>query len=244
VLGILRDEIRLLTFRSMGPGVRTRYGVYLAFGLIMTWIAGIGRYWDNERAALWQQLGVGSLAYVFILSLVLWIIVAPLRPANWSYRNVLLFVTLTSPPAILYAIPVERFMTPDNARISNMWFLAIVAIWRVALYWRFLNGAAKLPPAAATVATLLPLALIVVTLSAFNLEHAVFSIMAGIDESQRTSADAAYAVVWTLSVFSVIGAPLIGLVYLVLIYMRHSIIEPATKLQSGETAIARRDQGR
>jgi hypothetical protein len=241
VLGILQDEIRLLTFRSMGPGVRTRYAAYLAFGLFMTWLAGLGRYWDNERAALWQQLGLGSLAYVFILSFVLWIIVAPLRPEKWSYRNVLLFVTLTSPPAILYAIPVERFMTPDNARISNMWFLAIVALWRVALYWRFLNGAAKLPPAAATVATLLPLALIVVTLSAFNLEHAVFSIMAGIDESQRTSADAAYAVVLALSVFSVIGAPLIGLVYLVLIYMRHSINEPVTKPQSSETAIARRD---
>jgi hypothetical protein len=241
VLGILQDGIRLLTFRSMGPRVRTHYSAYLAFGLVMTWIAGLGRYWDNERAALWQQLGLGSLAYVFVLSLVLWVIVAPLRPANWSYRNVLLFVTLTSPPAILYAIPVERFMTPDNARVSNMWFLAIVAIWRVALYWRFLSGAAKLPAVAATIATLLPLALIVVTLSAFNLEHAVLSIMAGIAENERTSADAAYAVVLALSVFSVIGAPLIGLVYLVLIYMRHSKIEPAGKPQSSQTAIARKD---
>jgi hypothetical protein len=239
VLGILQDEIRLLTFRSMGPGVRTRYGSYLAFGLIATWIAGLGRHWDNERAPLWLQLGLGSLASAFVLSFVLWVIVTPLRPANWSYRNVLLFMTLTSAPMILYAIPVERFMTPDNARIANMWILAIVAIWRVALYWRFLNGAAKLPPTAATVATLLPLALIVVTLSVFNLQHFVFS-MAGIDES-RTAADAAYAAVWTLSTFSVVGAPLIALVYLVLIYMRHSIVEPTTTPPGSETAIARRD---
>ncbi len=241
MLGILGDVIRLLTFRSMGPGVRMHYGAYLAFGLVMTWIAGLGRYWDNDRAALWQQLGLGSLAYVFVLSLVLWVIVAPLRPANWSYRNVLLFVTLTSPPAILYAIPVEHFMTPDNARVSNMWFLAIVAIWRVALYWRFLSGVAKLPAVAATIATLLPLALIVVTLSALNLEHAVFSIMAGIPENERTSADVAYIVVLLLSVFSVIGSPLIGLVYLVLIYMRHSKIEAAGAPQSSQTAVARKD---
>ncbi len=234
MLEILRDEWRLLTFRSMGPGVRTRYWAYLAFGLAATWVAGLGRYWDNPRAMLWQYFGLGSVVYVFILSAVLWAIVAPLKPANWNYRNVLLFVTLTSPPAILYAMPVERFMSPDGARPTNMWFLALVAIWRVALYWKFLRGPAKLPPGAAIIAMLLPLALIVMALSLFNLEHAVFSIMAGISADQATSADAAFAVVWTLSLFSMIGAPAIGLAYFIMVGVRHSRTDPSHRKPPAE----------
>jgi hypothetical protein len=232
MLEILKDEWRLLTFRAMGPGVRTRYWAYLAFGLIATWIAGLGRYWDNPRAAEWQQLGLGSLAYVFVLSLVLWLIVWPLRPSNWTWRNVLLFVTLTSPPAVLYAVPVERFMSAGDARLANMLFLAVVAAWRVALYWRFLRGPAKLSGAAASVALLLPLALIVVALSFFNLEHAVFNIMAGIGEG--TSADAAYFVVLALSVMSTFGAPVILLAYLGIIWFRWGARKTATR--SADTA--------
>jgi hypothetical protein len=217
LLEILRDAWRLLTFRSMGPGVRTHFWAYLAFGLFTTWLAGLGRYWDNPRAFDWQHLGLGSLGYVFVLSGILWLIVWPLRPKAWSYRNVLLFVTLTSPPAILYAIPVEQFMPRADARTMNMLFLAAVAAWRVALYWRFLRKVAQLPLAAAVAAMLLPLALIVVALTALNLEHAVFFIMAGVEESQRTSADEAYGVVFALSVLSFIAAPIIGLLYLVLI---------------------------
>lgn len=220
ILEILRDEWRLLTFRSMGPGVRTRYWAYLTFGLAATWLAGIGRYWDNPRAFDWQHLGLGSIVYVFVLSAILWLIVWPLRPKAWTYRNVLLFVTLTSPPAILYAIPVEQFMSRADARMANMLFLAAVAVWRVALYWRFLRKVAQLPIAASVAAMLLPLALIVVALTALNLEHAVFNIMAGISEAQRTAADEAYAVVFTLSVLSFIAAPVIGLLYIGLIAYR------------------------
>ena len=219
-LEILRDEWRLLTFRSMGPGVRTRYWSYLAFGLVATWLAGLGRYWDNPRAFDWQHLGLGSIGYVFVLSAILWLIVWPLRPKAWTYRNVLLFVTLTSPPAIFYAIPVEQFMSRTDARTANMLFLAVVAAWRVALYWRFLRKVAQLPVAAAIAAMLLPLALIVVALSALNLEHAVFNIMAGISDAQRTAADEAYAVVFWLSVLSFIAAPLVGLLYVGLIALR------------------------
>jgi hypothetical protein len=52
--------------------------------------------------------------YVFVLALVLWLFVAPLRPRHWSYRNVL-FIGLTAAPAFLYAIPVERMMSLDMA---------------------------------------------------------------------------------------------------------------------------------
>ncbi|MBE5315314.1 MAG: hypothetical protein H4O13_07925 [Xanthomonadales bacterium] len=217
---LLRDVGRLLTFRRMGPGVRTHADAYLGFGLAMTWLAGIGRYWDNPRAELWQIAGLGSLAYVFSLALVLWLLILPLRARRWSYRNVLLFVCLTSPPALLYAIPVERFMSGEVALAANAWFLGIVASWRVALLLVFLKRDAGLRAWEAIVACLLPLALIVVSLALLNLEHVVFNLMSGIRAEDRSVNDAAYLVVLTLSYFSFLASPLLAIAYLWLVFRR------------------------
>ncbi|MFN7781289.1 MAG: hypothetical protein ACK5PG_00935 [Lysobacterales bacterium] len=217
---LLRDVGRLLTFRRMGPGVRTHADAYLGFGLAMTWLAGIGRYWDNPRAELWQIAGLGSLAYVFSLALVLWLLILPLRARRWSYRNVLLFVCLTSPPALLYAIPVERFMSGEAALAANAWFLGIVASWRVALLLVFLKRDAGLRAWEAIVACLLPLALIVVSLALLNLEHVVFNLMSGIRAEDRSVNDAAYLVVLTLSYFSFLASPLLAIAYLWLVFRR------------------------
>jgi hypothetical protein len=186
----------------------------------MTWLAGIGRYWDNPRAELWQIAGLGSLAYVFSLALVLWLLILPLRARRWSYRNVLLFVCLTSPPALLYAIPVERFMSGEAALAANAWFLGIVASWRVALLLVFLKRDAGLRAWEAIVACLLPLALIVVSLALLNLEHVVFNLMSGIRAEDRSVNDAAYLVVLTLSYFSFLASPLLAIAYLWLVFRR------------------------
>ncbi len=191
---------------------------YLVFGLVSTWLAGVGRYWDHPAPDWYQRLGLGSLAYVLLLALVLRLLIWPLRPRHWSYRNVLLFVTLTSPPALLYAIPVERFLTLPAAQSANAWFLAIVATWRVALLVVFLRRVAKLSPSAAAIAMLLPLALIVVALTALNLEHVVFDIMAGIRPEHGSGNDQAYLVVLVLSVFSTLVSPLLLIWYLAEIY--------------------------
>ncbi len=214
---IIVDELRLLTFRRVSPAVHTQWHAFLAFGLFFTWLAGIGRYWDSPRAYLWQHLGLGSVAYVFVLAFVIWVLLAPLRPKNWSYKNVLLFVTLTAPPAILYAVPVEKFMAGDAARAVNVWFLAIVASWRVALLAVFLRRAAGLSPGMVVVATLLPLVVIVVSLSMLNLEHVVFNIMSGIREEDRSANDNAYGIVVLLSVFSLLAAPVLLGAYLIAI---------------------------
>ena len=210
---ILADQFRLLAFRRPSPLIRERWQGYLAFGLAVTWLAGIGRYWDNPKAHLWQYLGLGSIVYVFTLALVLWLLLMPLRPRNWSYRNILLFLTFTSLPALLYAIPVEKFMTLERAQSANAWFLAIVASWRVALLVVFLRRAAGLTGLAIVVATLLPLTIIVIALTALNLEHVIFNIMAGIREEHRSGNDAAYRVVFTLATFSFIASPLLFLAY-------------------------------
>lgn len=73
---ILSDQWRLLSFRNPGPEIRTHWRAYLAFGLLCTWLAGIGRYWDNPKAYWWQHLGLGSVVYVFVLALLLYLLLA------------------------------------------------------------------------------------------------------------------------------------------------------------------------
>lgn len=214
---LLADELRLLTFRPVSSSIHNRWKPYLAFGFLATWLAGIGRYWDNPRAEIWQKLGLGSVVYVFVLAAILWLLTAPLRPRNWTYRNVLLFVTLTAPPAFLYAIPVEMFLSPEDARTANAWLLAVVAAWRVALYAVFLRRTAALKPLVTLVATLLPLAIIVVALALLNLEHVVFNLMGGIRPEQQGSHDAAYEVVLRLAFLSFHLAPFLLLAYVVMV---------------------------
>lgn len=210
------EEFRLLTFRPVSSAVHTHARAFLIFGLLFTWLAGVGRYWDNPKAHLWQHLGLGSVAYVFVLALIIWALLAPLRPQNWSYGNVLLFITLTAPPAVLYAIPVERFMSLAAARSMNAWFLAVVAAWRVALFVVFLKRVARLAPGVVLVATMLPLAIVVMGLTALNLEHVVFQIMGGMGHQGPN--DGAYQLVVMLSLLSFLLSPLLLVAYLGLIW--------------------------
>lgn len=191
---------------------------YLAFGIGFSWLCGIGRYWDNPRADLWQYLGLGSVAYIFILALILWLLIWPLKPNHWNYKNVLLFVSMTSPPAILYAIPVERFMTLEAAQTTNVWFLAVVALWRVALLVRYLNSVAGLSGGAIVVATLMPLTLIVSSLTALNLEHVVFRIMAGLEDHEKSANDMAYGILFLITFFSLYTFPFLLVAYLFLVF--------------------------
>ena len=70
---LLHNVYLFLTFRSPSAHLHEHVRVYLVFGLLATWLAGVGRYWDNPRAELWQYLGLGSVAYVFVLALLLYI---------------------------------------------------------------------------------------------------------------------------------------------------------------------------
>jgi hypothetical protein len=200
---IFSAVIRLLTFRTTREEFLQFDNRHLAFGIASTWVVGIGRWWDDPGANLLQHLGIGSVVYIFLLSLLLWLVIWPLSPQNWSYRHVLTFVSLTSPPAILYAIPVERFASLGTARSLNVWFLAIVAAWRVALLVFYLSRHARLPAFSIAVAALLPITLIVVTLTMLNLERVAFDVMGGL-RGRETANDNAYVVLVTLSILSMI----------------------------------------
>lgn len=213
---ILQDQRDLLLFRPFRPAIRQHWPAYLAFGLVVTWLAGLGRYWDHPKAEWWQYAGLGSVAYVFVLAAFIWLIVAPLRPRNWSFLGVLIFVTLTSLPALLYAIPVEKFMSLGAAQTANVIFLAVVASWRVALLIVFLKRGAGLSNTGVMVASLLPLTIIVTALVALNLEKAVFEIMGG--NREPTQNDAAYVILMLISGMSVILSPIMAIIYAVLVY--------------------------
>lgn len=219
---ILSEQRDLLLFRPFKPDLGDNFPRYLGWGLLSTWIVGIGRYWDHPTAQIWQYLGLGSVIYVFVLAAILWAIAAPLRPDHWTYRNVLLFVTLTSLPAVLYAIPVEKFLSLAQAQWANVIFLAVVAIWRVALLVTFLRRVGGLGATATAVACALPIVLIVTALTALNLQNAVFDIMGGLREP--TEHDAAYAIVALISVFSVLASPILFIIYVVQVNRRKAVL--------------------
>jgi hypothetical protein len=221
-LGVVAAVVRLLTFRLSHDEFLRLDRRHLAFGLAATWLAGIGRYWDHPDAHVLQYMGLGSVIYVVVLSMFLWLLIWPLKPANWGWVRVLTFVTLTAPPALLYAIPVERFMALEQAQTINFWFLLIVASWRVALLLFFLHRAAKLPGLLGLVASLLPLALIIVGLAIANLEQAVFTMMAGNPREQPpgSPADQAYAIVVLLALLSWISSPFLLIAYILAIVQR------------------------
>lgn len=216
IFAVLRDSGRLLTFRLSRDGFRSFNGSHLIAGLAFTWLVGMGRWWDDPGANLLQHFGVGSVVYVFVLAGVLWLVVRPFSPENWKYTHVLTFVALTSPPAFLYAIPVERFTELSTAREINVWFLATVAAWRVGLLFFYLRRAARLSILAVIVSTLLPIMAIIATLTILNLERAVFDIMGGLRET-GTANDSAYAILAGLTFLSVLLVlPVFGL-YLAMI---------------------------
>lgn len=161
---------------------------------------GMGRYWDDPGAKLLQHLGLGSVIYIFCLALFIWLILLPFRVEGWNYKRVITFISLTSFPAILYAIPVERVFTMQTASTINVWFLAAVALWRLSLLFYFLRVFTRLAWGYIVTVALLPMCAIVTTLTVLNLERAVFNIMGGMDE--HTTNDDAYAVLFAITLIS------------------------------------------
>src|SRR5687768_2124959 len=101
---LLRTQLRLLTFRISREELLALDRRHLAFGLAVTWLVGMGRWWDDPNATPWQAAGLGSLAYVLVLAALLTAVMALLRPADWTFQRVSTFLSLTSAPALLYAI--------------------------------------------------------------------------------------------------------------------------------------------
>jgi hypothetical protein len=85
---------------------------------------------------------------------------------------------------------------------------------------KYLIRSAGLSGLTVIVATLLPLTMIVASLTALNLEHVVFSIMAGLEDHEKSGNDAAYFVLMLITTFSVLASPILLLAYGTLIYKK------------------------
>ncbi len=215
MLTVAKDTFRLLTFRTTREEFLAFDRRHLGFGLICTWLVGIGRYWDNPRAEFLQHLGVGSVVYVFVLALFLLFFIAPLKARDWSYFRILTFVSLVSPPAVLYAVPVEKFVSMGTANMINAWFLLVVATWRAALLVFALRRFFSMSAFSAVTATFLPLGLIVLGLASLNLERAVFNIMGGFTEP--TPNDSAYLALLIILYVSILLSPVLLIAYVALV---------------------------
>ncbi len=217
---MLKTILQLLTFRISKIEIESFEKQHFMAGLIGTWIVGMGRYWDDPGAHLGQHLGLGSVVYIFVLALLIWLVILPFRVKGWNYFTVLTFISLTSFPAILYAIPIERFVDIETAASVNAWFLAVVAAWRLGLLFYFLKKFTELSTTYIALGTLLPMTGIIAMLTYLNLERAVFNIMGGIRNS--TSADAAYQILVTLTMLSTFAFIPLLVAYLAAIYTRRN----------------------
>lgn len=194
--------LKLVAFRISREELSRLNRSDLYVGLFVTWLVGMGRYWDDPKANILQHLGVGSVIYIFVLAGLIWLMLKPFKISDWRYERLLTFVSLTSLPAIFYAIPVELYFDVDTSARINAYFLTAVATWRVALLMFFLIRSAQLSIGPALVGTFLPITFIVTLLTVLNLERAVFNIMGGIRE--KTSHDTAYQVLVMITMLSMI----------------------------------------
>ncbi len=211
---------RLLSFRLTKDEMLKLEKKHFYTGLIATWIVGMGRYWDDQKATLLQHLGIGSVIYIFILAAFIWIIIKPLRVEHWTYFTVLTFISLTSFPAIFYAIPVETFLTMRGANAINAWFLAVVALWRLCMLYSFLKRFTQLDVMNIITITLLPICIIITTLTILNLHHVVFQIMGGLEENSVTPHDTSYGILILLTGLSMVLIVPLLIAYGAAIYFR------------------------
>jgi len=190
----IRTAWSVITFRASTDELHALNVRHLLLGLGCTWLVGIGRWWEDPRAGVLQHLGVGSVVYVFVLAAFLWVVVWPLNPPRLSYLNLLTFISLTSPPGMLYALPVRHGLDLGTAQTVRLGMLGVVAIWRVALLAFYLRRGTGLSESKTTLGTVFPLAVIVFTLTVLNLDKVVFNIMGAISPAERSVNDTAYGV--------------------------------------------------
>lgn len=132
----------MLTLRATREMVERFGSWHLVFGLLVTMLVGVGRSWDDSKASLLRQTGVGSLVYVLVFAIAMSLIVMPMTRQGGILPRLLIAAALTSPPGLLYAFPIEKLVSADSQVpvIYNSSALMIVSIWRVAMMARILRS--------------------------------------------------------------------------------------------------------
>jgi hypothetical protein len=116
-------------------------------GLVFVLSAGFAREYDGQdllREPWYLLIPIGaSLAASLLLFLItcgqLFFRRRGRPPFFQVYQSFLTLFWMTAPLAWLYAVPYERFLSPGGATKANLWTLALVAAWRVALMVRVVS---------------------------------------------------------------------------------------------------------
>lgn len=120
-------------------------------GIILVVSAGLAREYDGEDLIHepWHALRPLGASLASGTTLFLVVHLAALMKSHkgegtppsffGAWRTFLGLFWCTAPMAWLYAVPYERFMSPVDAIAVNLWTLAIVSVWRVALMTRVIH---------------------------------------------------------------------------------------------------------
>lgn len=165
-------------------------------GALFVLAAGVAREYDGEDLVHepWHALRPFAASLVsgsVLFLLVHGITLARRAPGSGTpprfgaaYTSFLGLYWMTAPLAWLYAIPYERFMSPLDAIVANLWTLAIVAIWRVALTTRIVCVVYGVGPLASFF--LVMLFANAVTIAALAIAPTpVIDVMGGLRQSER-----------------------------------------------------------
>ena len=172
---LVSTQIRFLLFLSIKPDLKQHFGYYFSFILVVTWLVGVGRYWHNPDSLIWQRAGLSSLIYIFVVSQLLYLVVLPLRPKNWSYKEAFVLLGLTSLPGLLYAFPLESFMSFFETQIANALLFLVIGAWRFALCARSIYTLTKIGFWPTITATLVFIAAVNIPLALINMGRPILS---------------------------------------------------------------------
>lgn len=159
--------------------------VWLGLPLVLS--AALAREYDGQDLLRepWHLLLplAASLATSLLLYCLLWSVARGFwwRKVSFlgGYRSFLGLYWMTAPLAWLYAIPVERFLSPAAATQANLCLLGVVAVWRVLLMTRVVSVAFRCPPAASLFVVMLFAEAVAMVLLYFA-PKPVFALMGGI----------------------------------------------------------------
>lgn len=186
-------------------------------GVLFVLSAGLAREYDGEYLLLepWHalrplgaSLASGTLLFIIIHGAA--IIRGDSAGANEppgffaAYRSWMGLFWMTAPMAWLYAIPYERWMTPEVAISCNLWTLALVAAWRVVLMTRVVTVVYGVNPVPAFFLVMLFADVVVIAVMGLA-PLPVIDIMGGVRGPAREALLASVA--FNVSVLAILSAP-------------------------------------
>ncbi len=179
MIELLILELRVLTFTASPEELLSIGKREYFFGLGLVWLAGMGRYWHDLHANWVSKTGFSGICYVVLLGTFLWILFALVGARNLKFGRLIIFICMTAPPALLYALPVEMVVPAFYAEWTNILSLLFVSIWRVALLVWFIRKTTELSPMRTGVAVFLPLSCIICITALSGAVVSIFSQKGG-----------------------------------------------------------------